>query len=341
MSLYALENISKTHNGRTVLYIPGLSIERDAIYSLTGPNGAGKTTLLHILSFLMPPSAGRLFFNGQIAGKSERQLQQLRKKVVLVNQHPIMFSSTVQKNVAFGLRVRGAPRQQTRQVVEQSLEAVGMEAFADSDARFLSGGETRRVAIARALACQPEVLLLDEPTADLDLESQQVIEQIIRTIHQTRQMTILFCTHNLRQAARLTDRNIYLLDGQMRTYFHENIFSAQVVEKDGQTYARITAHVWIPVAHRPGEAIKISIDPKAIELFAPNGTGASAQQGIAGRVVELVDDHGAVRALVDIGVQLTMVLDKTAYQNRRPGIGESVNIGIRPEGVDIITLKSG
>ena len=339
MTLYDLENITKAYNGRTVLSIPQLSLEQATIYSLTGPNGAGKTTLLHILSFLMPPSAGRLFFNGQIAGKSERQLQQLRKKVVLVNQHPIMFSSTVRKNVAFGLRVRGTHRQQVHQVVEQSLEAVDMRAFADSDARFLSGGETRRVAIARALACRPEVLLLDEPTADLDLESQQIIEQIIRNIHQSRQMTILFCTHNLKQAAKLTDRNIYLLDGQLRTHFHENIFRARVVEKAGQTYCRISDRAWIPVAHRSGEEIKISIPPKAIGLLAAND--AQAPKAIPGRLLELADDHGAVRALVDIGVQLTMILENTAYQNMRPGIGDMLNIEIRPEGVDIIPSKSG
>ena len=339
MTLYRLENISKQYNGRTVLSIPELALVQGAIYSLTGPNGAGKTTLLNILSLLDPPSAGVLYFKGRPVGKAERQREPLRKNVVLVNQHPIMFSSSVEKNIEFGLRMRKIPRKKIRQIVQNSMAAVDMKGFANMDARFLSGGETRRVAIARALACNPDVLLLDEPTADLDLESQRIIENIIRSIHQNQKITILFCTHNLKQAARLTNQNIYLLDGRIRAYIHENIFRGRVCEQNGKTVCRITEDVCIPVNTTKVSEIKISINPKSIQPTASEFDPAAPV--FAGRLVELVEDHEAVRGLIDIGIQLTMIMDKGVYQQTRPSIGDPINISIQPEGVDIIEQKVG
>jgi len=339
MTLYFLENITKQYNGRTVLSIPELSLSRGAIYSLTGPNGSGKTTLLHILSFLDLPSSGRLHFNGQPAEKTERQLAPLRKKVVLVNQHPIMFSTTITKNIEFGLRVRNIPRRQIRLIVETSLAAVDMQQFANSDARFLSGGETRRVAIARALACNPEVLLLDEPTADLDLESQRIIENIIRSIHQNQQITILFCTHNLKQAAKLTDRNIYLLDGQLRSYFHENIFRGRVGKQNGKFFCQVLDNVWIPIKPTDSDEIKISVHPGAIRLAESDR--ASSTKIFTARLIELTEDHDAVRALIDIGIQLTMILDTAYYQKIKPCIGDYLKIYFNTEWVDIIESKKG
>lgn len=339
MTLYFLENITKQYNGRTVLSIPELSLSRGAIYSLTGPNGSGKTTLLHILSFLAPPSSGRLYFNGQPTEKTERQLAPLRKKVVLVNQHPIMFSTTITKNIEFGLRVRNFPRRQIGLIVEKSLAAVDMQQFANTDARFLSGGETRRVAIARALACNPEVLLLDEPTADLDLESQRIIENIIRSIHQNQQITILFCTHNLKQAAKLTDRNIYLLDGQLRSYFHENIFRGRVGQQKEKFFCQVLDNVWIPVKPTAADEIKISVHPGAIRLAESDR--APASEIFTARLIELSEDHDAVRALIDIGIQLTMILDTAYYQRIKPCIGDHLKIYFNTEWVDIIESKKG
>ncbi len=175
---YRLKHIQKIYQGRTVLDIEDLAIEPENIYILSGPNGSGKTTLLHILAFLLHPDAGRMVFEDQPVRFSAAYLQKLRQSVVLVDQHPVMFSTTVYKNVEFGLRARGVAAKNRRHAVESALDLVGMRGFIHEAAGHLSGGETRRIAIARALACSPDVLLFDEPAAGLDPESRIAQEEI-------------------------------------------------------------------------------------------------------------------------------------------------------------------
>ena len=169
--LYALSEITKKYDSRTVLDIPSMEIEKGAIYALLGPNGAGKTTLLNILSFLEVPTRGDIFYRSKAVNFSESSLQNLRKEVVMIDQHPILFTSTVYKNVEFGLKIRRIPQKKRKIIIEETLDLVGMSDFVQAQAHRLSGGETQRVALARALAVSPEVLLCDEPTSNLDVEN--------------------------------------------------------------------------------------------------------------------------------------------------------------------------
>ncbi|MGD9033249.1 MAG: ABC transporter ATP-binding protein, partial [Desulfobacteraceae bacterium] len=170
--LYELYNLRKIYDGRPVLDLENLSLEKGKVLGLLGPNGAGKTTLLQILGFLLDPSAGDLRFENKSVDFAGASLMALRRRVVLVQQQPILFTSTVSKNVEFPLKIRDIPKERRNRVVEELLDLVGMGAFRAARAHKLSGGETQRVAMARALACSPEVILLDEPTANVDVENQ-------------------------------------------------------------------------------------------------------------------------------------------------------------------------
>ena len=152
MITYAISDLSKVFGERTVLDIPHLEIEGKQIYALLGPNGAGKTTLLNILGFLETPTAGHIRYRDQIVQFSEPNLQRLRQDVVVVDQHPILFTTTVYKNIEFGLKIRKMPKKKRERIIEESLELVGMRYFSSASAQNLSGGETQRVAIARVLA---------------------------------------------------------------------------------------------------------------------------------------------------------------------------------------------
>ncbi len=192
-----------------MLDLPEISFEKGRIYGLMGPNGSGKTTLLHILSFLDTPTSGELFYENQPVSFKEKTLA-LRREVVLVDQHPIMFTSSVYKNVEFGLKIRKIPKFERQKIIEECLDRVGMREFIHADAPHLSGGETQRVAIARALACSPKVMLFDEPTASVDVTHQAVIENIILDLRHDRGVDCIFSTHDRFQASKLADEIISL-----------------------------------------------------------------------------------------------------------------------------------
>jgi tungstate transport system ATP-binding protein len=337
VTLYSLKNIKKIFNGRTVLDISDLDIQPGNIYTLSGPNGAGKTTFLNILSFLLMPSSGQMNHRSIPVKFNETYLQPLRKSVVLVNQHPILFSTSVYKNIEFGLRVRKIPYQKRKHIIESALNMVDMSAFINADARHLSGGETRRVAIARAIACSPEALLLDEPTADLDLESRLTIENIIRQIHTRKEITIILCTHDLSQASRLTTHNIYFLNGQVHDIYHENIFKGEVVtENQNEYYCRINENILIPVQSNDMDIIKISINPAMIRFTDHKKDSSHGYLSHMGHVTHLGIEKDKIRAVVDIGVPISILLNKSEYELYRLRLNDSVVINFDIDGITIL-----
>ncbi|MBU4185318.1 MAG: ATP-binding cassette domain-containing protein [Proteobacteria bacterium] len=215
--LYALSKITRKYGSRTVLDIPLMEIEKGAIYALLGPNGAGKTTLLNILGFLEVPTTGDILYSSKPVNFSESSLQNLRKEVVMIDQHPILFTSTVYKNVEFGLKIRRVPQKKRGIIIEETLDLVGMRDFEQAQAHRLSGGETQRVALARALVVSPEVLLCDEPTSNLDVENQAAIINTLKQINEQRKITIMFTTHYMYQVSSLAHHTFFLDHGKLTT----------------------------------------------------------------------------------------------------------------------------
>ena len=211
--LYELNDVRQIYNGRSVLHIPRLAIQQGEILALVGPSGAGKSTLLRLLNFLEPPSNGRIHFHNTPFSANQPMPLSLRRKVTTVFQRPYLLNRTVEANVHYGLRLRGQHNGQTP--VDAALQQVGLQKMARQRARTLSGGEAQRVALARAIVLQPDVLLLDEPTANLDPYNIGLIEQIIRQLNESAGTTIVLVTHNVFQAKRLAHRVALLLDGRI------------------------------------------------------------------------------------------------------------------------------
>jgi len=211
--IYQLRSIAKEYNGRRVLHVEHLDIHRGEIFALVGPSGAGKSTLLRLLNFLEPPASGSVRFLGAEFSASQPMPLGLRRRVTTVFQRPILLNRSVWANASFGLRLRGQ-RDAARQI-QMALEQVGLGNLARERARTLSGGEAQRVALARAMVLQPDVLLLDEPTANLDPYNVGLIEDIVRSLNRDRGTTLVLVTHNVFQARRLADRVALLLEGQI------------------------------------------------------------------------------------------------------------------------------
>jgi len=187
-----------------------LDIRRGEVLALVGPSGAGKSTLLRLLNFLEHPTAGRILYQGQAINGSAPLA--VRRQVTTVFQRPMLLKASVHANVAYGLRLRG---QRVDGRVHDILARVGLEQLARSSAHKLSGGEMQRVALARALVIDPAVLLLDEPTANLDPYNIGLIEDIVRQHNRERGTTVVLVTHNVFQARRLADRVGLMLSGRL------------------------------------------------------------------------------------------------------------------------------
>jgi tungstate transport system ATP-binding protein len=211
---YHLSQVDKTYGPRTVLNIPELTIEQGEIFGLVGPSGAGKSTLLRLLALLESPTAGTvsLNLNGHTVTRSTVSIDQ-RRQLAMVFQRPALLSRSVRANVAYGLRLRG--NRDGRERIDEALERVSLTPLAEAHPRTLSGGELQRVAVARTLVLEPSVLLLDEPTANLDPANVRIIEELVRQQHQRYGITIILVTHNIFQARRLATRVAFLLEGQL------------------------------------------------------------------------------------------------------------------------------
>src|SRR5512140_1234709 len=166
--MYRLNSIRKCYGSNVALDIEELTIAEGRLYMLTGANGAGKSTLLSVLAFLAPPTSGEIFYAGKRVDWDPGSMEKYRRKVTLLHQSPFLFGGTVNDNVAFGLKARGIHGEAQLRRIDKALDDVDLQGFRNRKARELSGGEAQRVAMARALVLEPEVLLLDEPLANID-----------------------------------------------------------------------------------------------------------------------------------------------------------------------------
>jgi len=341
MTLFTLTGVRQIFGGRTVLDIEHLELSAASSYSLQGPNGSGKSTLLDILAFLQPPAAGEIRFQGRLVDWREKTLRPLRRKVVLVDQQPIMFSTTVLKNVEYGLRMRGVSSLKRRAIAEAALERVGLHQFADRPAHRLSGGETQRVAIARALVCEPEVMLFDEPTASVDVENQALIEAVIQDIRRQQQVSVIFATHKRLEAARLAERRIFLFGGKVTGPGGENVLSGIIEHRSERTVCTVGQAVELELRQgpRPGPA-RVFIKPEGVRVFpAATDQHRSSRTPFAlhtGRVLQMTLEGEAIKLRLDIGIPVKTVVSREEAVTGGFIVGDQVQIEIDPDAIEVV-----
>ncbi len=204
-----LIDVKKKYRDVEALNCVSLDLQGGKIIVLLGVNGAGKTTLMRIIAGLETADAGQLLLNNQLI-----DCKALRKVSTLVFQKSIMFSSNVYDNLAYGLRIRKVPRDEIAKKVSEALQSVRLSGFEKRRARKTSGGEQQRIALARAFLVEPYVMLLDEPTANLDPNNAVIIEKAIVS-RKNSQRIIMMATHDLTQARRLADEIVHIYNGQI------------------------------------------------------------------------------------------------------------------------------
>jgi tungstate transport system ATP-binding protein len=329
-SLVELRDITKSYNGIEVLALPHLVIQQGGVYGIMGPNGAGKTTLLSIVALLLPSTSGTIYWEGANIATMDRN--QLRKKVTLVTQNPYLFHTTVGKNVAYGLKMRGIKGEERRERVKACLDLVGLSGFAKRMVRELSGGEAQRVAIARALALDPQVLLLDEPTANVDRHGIEQLEAILKELNERSHITIIVATHDVNQVHRLSDEVIYLFDGMLSASPVENLFQGRIVKKNKDLFLFDTGKMQVAILPQRDSVSRIAIPPEDI-IVSHKPISTSARNSFAGTIAQVTDDGDLVSLLVNVGEKLRVKITKRSFQEMQLNLGFPVYVTFKSSSI--------
>ncbi len=356
MSLIEVVDLSHKYGERIILKNINLGIEKGETFALIGPTGSGKTTLLRLIDLLEMPTAGRIYFDSIDTTALGKMKLGVRRRMAFVLQKPVVFNMSIYDNIAYGLKWRRKSQQEIREKVSYLLDVVDLAAFRHKNARTLSGGEAQRVAIARALAVEPEVLLLDEPTANLDPVATSRIEQLISRIIHQYETTIVMATHDMSQGQRLADRIGVMDDGEIIQ-----------VGDPGQVFnmpqnRQIAAFVGMDniidgvITTNEDKAVAIDIDGKIIEAISDYAVGekvcaciraeditlalskspSSARNSFAGEITTAVSIGPLTRVEINCGFPLVALVTKKSAEELNLKTGRRVRASFKATGVHVI-----
>ncbi len=314
MKILELRDVTQIYDGKKVLDVSHLSVEKGEICAVVGPNGSGKTTLLSVMNLCLKPSRGEICFEGRPVRYDRKSLIADQRSMTMVFQTPYLFNTSVAKNVGFGLPARGIHGKKRDTRVREALEWVGLDDFEKRKARELSGGETQLVALARALILNPALLLLDEPTANVDARHVHRFEGIISRINRERGTTVVMTTHNLSQAYRLTERVFSLFEGSLVASSMHNLFSGELLLTDeGPCFDTGAIRIWVPPGSESVKATHVTINPENIIASGEPFT-SSARNQFQGIITEILDQGG--RILLKVRSQETFWVQITEHSLR-------------------------
>ena len=354
-----ISGVVKKFGDREVVSGIELDIRRGEIFALIGPSGSGKTTLLRLIDLLDRPTHGSIAFDGMRTDGPEHERRTIRRRMAMVFQKPGVLNTTVEQNIAFGLEFRGVLQETIRTRVSAALEMVGLTEFSKRRAITLSGGEMQRVAIARALLTEPEVLLLDEPTANLDPVSTRIIENLIVWINRERKTTVILATHDMGQGQRLASRIGVMMDGHLvqageifdifyhpvnraiATFVGVDPVSDGIVESNENNLATIAIRgvsIQAVTALHKGQRVALCIRPEEVTLSLPDTClpASSARNCLAGTITHLLPYGPFSRVQVDCGMPVTALLTRKSCEELNLLSGARVNATIKATAIHVI-----
>ncbi len=343
MAFLELHEVVKSFGRNTVVRGLSLNVDKGEFVSLLGGSGCGKTTTLRMIAGFETPTDGSIL----VGGKDVSRVPPNRRNLGMVFQNYALFPNmSVRRNIGFGLRIAGKHGAEVERRVDEMLELIHMEEFAQRYPHQLSGGQQQRVALARAIAIQPQALLLDEPLSALDAKIRVRLRDDIRAIQQKLGITTIYVTHDQEEALSISDRVAVMREGlieQIGAPFEiynrpatpyvaafigtQNLLGATVIDPaagivsvEGQSLE--AGH---PLDAKVGEELRLRVRPEALSLgrSGPNRLGGRvASQKLLGSIVRLVVRVGDTEVFMD-GFNDPLL--------KLPAVGEAVTLSFSPE----------
>jgi tungstate transport system ATP-binding protein len=343
---------------KEVLKDVSFSVSDGEIFTFIGPSGSGKTTILRLIDLLERPKSGKILIDGTNVTKiRDREKIRVRRRMSMVFQKPSPLRGSVYANVAMGLQFRKVSADEIFRRVSESLEMVGLEEYEERKAITLSGGEMQRVAIARAITTKPEVLLLDEPTANLDPVSTETIESMIGDLKDRLGITVILSTHDMVQGQRLADRIAVVIDGRIgqigtsKQIFYqpmnqavahmvgvEDILDGVVTENEAGLAAIDVNGVLITACSSasPGTPVTLYMRPEDITFYEKDSIRSSARNKFIGRIIEVIPMGPMVRLKVDAGVKLTAVITQRSFEELGLELGKETELTFKASAIHVV-----
>ncbi len=358
MSLITVTNLGKNIQGRFILKNINLKFEKGEISVIFGPTSAGKTTLLRIIGLLDEPTTGFITIN-DLEVKAGINNALFRRKISMVLQKPVVFNSSVWDNVAYGLRIRGLSYEIIRNKVGETLNHFGLEKYASVNARKLSGGEMQKVALARAMIVEPEILILDEPMANLDVKTSGEVEEKIKDYVYSEKGTIIMSTHDLQQGQRLADQISVIHNGTITQYgdkgtvfYHpetvevarfigfDNILTGIIVDRIADlSVVKISQHYLEVISNEPvGTEVDICLRPEDITISL-NRPSTSARNTYLCEIKKVSYLNPLTRVKLDGNIPLTCLITSSSARDLQLTTGMQVYVSIKTTAMRVIPKK--
>jgi tungstate transport system ATP-binding protein len=359
--LVEIRDLVVTRGGRRVLEIEHFGVAEHETVAVVGPNGAGKSTLLLTLASLVRPAKGSLRYRGSPVTRA-RELA-FRRRIGLVFPDPLLLDTSVFANVASGLRFRGVSSSAARPRVDAWLERLGIAHLRDRPARHVSSGEAQRVSLARSLVLEPEILLLDEPFASVDVAARaQLLDDLERLLRETA-IACIVVTHDLDEAGRLGTRLAVVIDGHLRQEdTPTRVFASPVdadvaafvgvetrvpgrviAAQDGIAVVDIGGHQVEAVANLAvGRAVLCCLRPEDVTVWVdrrdPPPRLSSARNQLAGRISRLTQRGSLVQVTIDCEVSLVASITRASAVEMALREGDPVIASFKASAVHLIPL---
>ena len=332
-------------------------IEEGEVFTIIGPSGQGKSTLLRLINLLDTPTSGRILIDGTDIHTDGARQMEVRRRMGMVFQKPVVFNTTVHENIATGLKFRGVEHGRIEETIAEALRVIDLAGFGNRKAKTLSGGEMQRVALARAMVTEPDILILDEPTANLDPLATEKIEELVRHYNKDLGTTVVMSTHDMLQGQRLADRIAVMMQGTFiqagtpREVFStpnnkkvarfigvENILEGTITSTEGGV-ATIDVK-GIPVQAvttlAAGEKVCGCIRPEDVTLHLSHAKRISALNVLEGRIVRMVGIGPLNEITVDCGIDLKVFITWKSTEELGLKLGDTVRLSFKASAVHVM-----
>ena len=353
-----ITGLEKEFESKFKLNIDELYLERNKILSIIGPNGSGKSTLLKLIGLLEKPDKGSIIFNGENISNGRVDRIRIRKEMIIVFQEPAFFNTSVYNNILIGLKIRKIKVSEIRDKIDYFIQKLKIEKLLDRNVNNLSGGERQRVSLVRSLVLDPQLLLMDEPLANIDQQSREDLREDLFEILKNSGKSIIYVTHERNEALILSDDIAVLNEGRIEQFGKKeeifkkpvNEFTAKfvgvetlipgVVNKCKENICNVKigsngGRAFVSAKALPGSKVELAIRPEAVILYSINlkPQESSAMNLFTGRITEIKDIGISKKVVIDCGFDLISFVTQNSVDRLGLAIGKKIYAGVKASSI--------